>query len=206
MLILASVHGGAIVHSAEVVEHQLRLDIYEVNALGGRLQVMKKLQSSPIALSPESSLKWLSFSSSGQVCIMDSDFVVRLLSPSNFWVPIFEGSTVLKNESSDFWPIAVLDSGVHLTEPKIRYLNCKGSAFPLPSKNLVPLTEGLCLPLCNKEATKTKDDNELLLADIMLSAKQLTSEDICADREALDKLARKHLAAVVKLFGNAVIA
>ena len=148
---------------------------------------MKAVIFGPLLSLPSLPLNGLAFRAPDK-CVL----WILLLSPSNFWVPIFEGSTVLKNESSDFWPIAVLNSGVHLTEPNIRYLNCKGSAFPLPSKNLAPLTEGLCLPLCNKEATKTKDENELLLADIMLSANQLTYEDICADREALDKLAKKH--------------
>uniref|UniRef100_A0AC34F1C8 Minichromosome loss protein Mcl1 middle region domain-containing protein n=1 Tax=Panagrolaimus sp. ES5 TaxID=591445 RepID=A0AC34F1C8_9BILA len=206
MLVIATVSGGVIVHSAEVFEHQIHLDMYEINALGGRLQVLRKLRSTPIALSPESLIKWLSFTSSGQVCTMDSDFVVRLLSPSGFWVPIFEGSTVLKNETNGFWPIAVLDTSVHLTEPKIRYLLCKGNEFPLPSKNLAPTTVELSIPLCNKEVTKTKDENDLILTDLMFSAKQLTSENMTADREEMDKLVKKHLQIVLKLFSNAVVA
>uniref|UniRef100_A0AC35GCU0 Minichromosome loss protein Mcl1 middle region domain-containing protein n=1 Tax=Panagrolaimus sp. PS1159 TaxID=55785 RepID=A0AC35GCU0_9BILA len=205
MLVLATVSGGVIVHSADSFEHQIHLDMYEINALGGRLQILKKLRSLPVALSPESSIKWLSFTSFGQICTMDSDFVVRLLSPSDFWVPIFEGSIVIKSETNGFWPIAILDTSAHLTEPKIRYLLVKGNEFPLPSKNLAPITVGLSIPLCNKEATKTKDENDLILNELMFSAKQLTSENMGADREEMDKLVKKHLQIVLKLFSNAVV-
>lgn len=149
-LVLATTTGGMIVHSEDTIEHSLKADIYRINALYGSPDVVSRLRSTPIAMSPESSLSWLCFSTGGQICIMDSDFVVRRLAPSNFWIPIFEGSIVLKSEDHSFWPIAVLDSDSHLIEPKMRFLICKSNAFPIPSKKLVPITEKWDLPLCDK--------------------------------------------------------
>lgn len=82
---------------------------------------------------------------------MDSRFVVRVFLSSGIWLPIFEGSNVLKNEGDGFWPIAVLDANVHVAQPQMRYLLCRGRTYPKAgAKGLSPITMPWQVPLCPK--------------------------------------------------------
>lgn len=203
-LVLATATGGLIVHSEDSIEHQLKADIYRINALLGSPDVVQRLKSTSIALSPESTLSWLSFSTGGQICTMDSDFVVRRLTPSNFWIPIFEGSSALKSEEHAFWPIAVLDSDSHLLEPKMRYLVCKSCSFPIPSKKLVPLTDKWDLPLCDKESGRTALEGDLMRNELVYSASKLAKSLGQGNSTDIAKLAKEHLSTLLKLFSLAI--
>ncbi|VDM82844.1 unnamed protein product [Strongylus vulgaris] len=52
-------------------------------------------------------LLWLAFTNYGQLVSMDSSYTIRLLTPSGFWLPIFDGSHEVAGKSDAIWPIAV---------------------------------------------------------------------------------------------------
>ncbi|KIH49073.1 hypothetical protein ANCDUO_20853, partial [Ancylostoma duodenale] len=52
-------------------------------------------------------LLWLAYTNYGQLVSMDN--TIRLLSPSGFWMPIFDGSSETSSKSDAIWPIAVTE-------------------------------------------------------------------------------------------------
>uniref|UniRef100_A0A7E4VRI4 Mcl1_mid domain-containing protein n=1 Tax=Panagrellus redivivus TaxID=6233 RepID=A0A7E4VRI4_PANRE len=195
LLAIATSIGSVFAHSSEAFESATKLDVFQVNPLAGSPHILQKLHSMAVAVSPEASLAWLNVSTAGHVITMDSLFVVRTLLPAGVWMPIFQGSTVIKNKSDGFWPVAVLDSGAHLIQPKMRYVVCRGSNYPSVSKNLVPITVPWDVPIVQKDEKTTPEEHKLIVSEAILASQQGT-----VDR----KLLVQHLSALLTLFASAI--
>lgn len=123
---------------------QTIMDVYKVTLASGPSSFCQ-WRTIGVPLSPKSKLEWVSFSSAGNIVMMDSKFIVRLLSNVGVWNPILDGETLLKNPEDAIWPIAVRE----FPGPQIRYLYCKTSRYPKPTKNLSPSIDTWKLPLCS---------------------------------------------------------
>lgn len=151
-----------------------------------------KFVSLPVARKEH--LVWLGYTNHGQLVSMDSSYVVNLLAPAGFWVPIFDGSVEIANKSDAVWPIAVTEG----RQRQIRYLYCKGSKHPLVAVKMTPLIAPWMLPYCAPESDKSKLEQELFLNELQQS--EARSSPIPSDAM---ELAASHLQALVKLFALA---
>ncbi|KAI1729560.1 minichromosome loss protein, mcl1, middle region domain-containing protein [Ditylenchus destructor] len=197
LLALIRPTGGVFVSSKDDYEHQAYADIYSVKVLSSTCSIHLR-QSLPIALSPHSQLEWISFSNLGRLVSMDSDFTVRLYSTSEgFWIPIFLGMDVLKEESDDsVWPISVIETPT----AQFRYAYCKRLKYPLPSKNIVPVTAPWCIPMVNQESDRSKLECQLLINEIVQSAVRSTDECVSNANVEIGQLEKNYLNSLVKLF------
>ncbi|EYC11957.1 hypothetical protein Y032_0049g1871 [Ancylostoma ceylanicum] len=139
-------------------------------------------------------LLWLAYTNYGQLVSMDSSYTIRLLSPSGFWVPIFDGSSETSSKSDAIWPIAVTEG----RQKQIRYLYCKGSKHPLVAVKMAPLIAPWAMPYCALESDKSKLEQDLFLNELQ------QSEAISSGSSSeLMELASGHLQSLVKLFALA---
>ncbi|RCN31238.1 hypothetical protein ANCCAN_22987 [Ancylostoma caninum] len=139
-------------------------------------------------------LLWLAYTNCGQLVSMDSSYTIRLLSPSGFWMPIFDGSSETSSKSDAIWPIAVTEG----RQKQIRYLYCKGSKHPLVAVKMAPLIAPWAMPYCAPESDKSKLEQDLFLNELQ------QSEAICSGSSSeLVELASGHLQSLVKLFALA---
>lgn len=99
-----------------------------------------------LPLSPESDLSWISFTPAGNLCTMDSLFVVRYLTQSDLWVPVFIGAEKITNTDDAIWPISLSERPL----TKFRYIYCRGREKPNFQKTEVPITAEWNLPVENK--------------------------------------------------------
>lgn len=122
----------------------MTVDIYSVKPF--KKEVVVPRDTVQVALSAGTDLEWVGFTNCGNLATMDSDCVLRLLVPTGCWVPIFLGSSVLKNAEADIiWPICVMEK----PNQQLRYVYCKGSRYPLATKNLAPVTVPWSLPVAS---------------------------------------------------------
>ncbi|KAK6754484.1 hypothetical protein RB195_013470 [Necator americanus] len=139
-------------------------------------------------------LLWLAYTTFGQLVSMDSSYTIRILSPSGFWVPIFDGSSETSSKSDAIWPIAVTEG----RQKQIRYLYCKGSKHPLFAVKMAPLIVPWTLPYCAPDSDKSKLEQDLFLNELQ------QNEVISAGPSVeLAELAAGHLQSLVKLFALA---
>ncbi|VDL74978.1 unnamed protein product [Nippostrongylus brasiliensis] len=127
------------------------------------------------------------------VTIYDADDTINLLTPSGFWIPIFDGKLETTNKSDAIWPIAVTEG----RQRQIRYLYCKGSKHPLVAVKMAPLIAPWALPYCTAESDKSKLEQELFLNELQ------QSEARSSGGQSLTELAASHLQSLVKLFALA---
>ncbi|KAI1721039.1 minichromosome loss protein, mcl1, middle region domain-containing protein [Ditylenchus destructor] len=197
LLALIRPTGGVFVSSKDEYEHQAYADIYNVKVLSSTCSIRLR-QSLPIALSPNSQLEWISFSNLGRLVSMDSDFIVRLYSTcEGFWIPIFLGMDVLKEESDDsVWPISVIETPT----AQFRYAYCKRLKYPLPSKNIVPVTVPWCIPMVNQESERSKLESQLLTNEVVQSALRSNDDSVRNTNVDIGQLEKNYLNSLVKLF------
>ncbi|EGT55296.1 hypothetical protein CAEBREN_19037 [Caenorhabditis brenneri] len=111
-------------------------------------------------------LDWVAYSSQGKLAVMDSAYNVHVLSAPGFWVPIFQGSSVLRGLSDGIFPIG-------LTVKEFRYIYCRGSRSPIVNGINAPTTVEWKVPFCQPESNRTGMEqalfmNELAIADTIL--------------------------------------
>lgn len=121
-------------------------------------------------------LDWLAYSSQGKLAVMDSAYNVHILSAPGLWVPVFQGSSVLRGVSDGIFPVCI-------TTKEFRYIYCRGSRSPLVNGINAPTTVEWKLPFCQPEKGRTELEhslflNELLLADAILEGDSDKSADV----------------------------
>ncbi|VDN53896.1 unnamed protein product [Dracunculus medinensis] len=137
------------------------------------------LKRNPIALSPNSGLKWIGYSSNAMLCILDSKDCVRLFMPNGIWIPVHKFDT---GEGENIYMIGVTEiSDSSGSRTIIRFFSNKECNFPASSKHLLPKSVPLNLPLCNPDSEKTSLEKSLLLAEMHAGiGKTVLHQTVCA--------------------------
>ncbi|KHJ79705.1 hypothetical protein OESDEN_20640 [Oesophagostomum dentatum] len=181
---------------------QHTVSVYDVNS---RNWYRKKntVTTVNVPVAKKEQLLWLSYTNCGQLVSMDSSYTIRLLSPSGFWLPIFDGSAETSSKSDAIWPISVTEG----RQRQIRYLYCKGSKHPLIAVKMAPLIAPWSMPYCAPvgflllycyDSDKSKLEQELFLNELRQSEAVSTGSS-----SELMELASGHLQSLVKLFALA---
>uniref|UniRef100_A0A1I7V4Q7 WD_REPEATS_REGION domain-containing protein n=1 Tax=Caenorhabditis tropicalis TaxID=1561998 RepID=A0A1I7V4Q7_9PELO len=133
-------------------------------------------------------LDWVAYSSQGKLAVMDSAYNVHVLSAPGFWVPIFQGSTVLRGVSDSLFPVG-------LTDKEFRYIYCRGSRTPVMNGVNAPTTVAWKVPFCQPESLRTDMEHTLFIKELALADTILEKNGRCSTTEtaALNS-------AIVKLF------
>ncbi|KAJ1357951.1 hypothetical protein KIN20_016227 [Parelaphostrongylus tenuis] len=191
---ICSVSGGDYYDNDDQVQpsYQHVVSIYDMDSKHWyRRSDTVKTVNLPVA--DQEHLLWFGYTNHGHLVTMDSSYTFNLLTPSGFWLPIFDGSSEIASKSDALWPIAVIEGG----QCQIRYLYCKGSKYPLVAVKMPPYVAHWILPYCAPESDKSKLEQELFLNELQQS--ELTS----GPSSDLTELTSKHLKTLVKLFALA---
>ncbi|UMM35180.1 hypothetical protein L5515_007923 [Caenorhabditis briggsae] len=170
----------------EVVEYSLdQKSWYKESRTNGTTGAVTRMD---IPVETGEQLDWLSYSNQGKLAIMDSACNVHVLSAPGLWVPVFQGSSILRNPSDGIFPIV-------MTTKEFRYIYCRGSKYPIVNGVNAPTTTEWKVPFCQPESVRTEMEhnlflNELSLADAILER----NEDRSSDET------KKLTATIVKLF------
>ncbi|VDO25539.1 unnamed protein product [Haemonchus placei] len=194
---ICSVSGGDYYEKEKKNQHpsyQHTVSIYDVDSKQWHRSSGSGVNHVDLPVARKQHLRWLAFSNHGQLVSMDSSFTVSLLTPSGFWIPIFNGNSETMNKSDAIWPIAVVDG----RQRQIRYLHCKGSNYPLIAVKMAPLIAPWALPYCAPESDKSKLEQELFFNELQQSEARTTSAS-----SDLVELASSHLQSLIKLFALA---
>ena len=132
------------------------------------LKDLKTVASGPLAISPNSTLSWISFSSEGYAVTYDSSGVLRgLFLTDCAWYPLFDSKLFEKKTKNDvYWPVGVSGSNFLCIICRVFKYN-KGSqypTFPRPVVNDIPLS----MPLCHLDTECCRMEESLIRGDLVL--------------------------------------
>ncbi|CAJ0939498.1 unnamed protein product, partial [Mesorhabditis belari] len=177
--------------SDEVVPfYAYQVTIYDIKQRNSHLSDVPLSKTVPLPVGkPGGKVFWMGFTNRGNLVSMDSSGCVRLLSPSDLWIPIFDGAARLMSISDSIWPISIIET----PKCEIRYAYCRGSKVPLMEMRLVPTTDKWELPVCDKGSDKTKLEGELLLNELKMTLNGIVGEDS-------QTLINEHSKALIQLF------
>ncbi|EFP08944.1 hypothetical protein CRE_18086 [Caenorhabditis remanei] len=133
-------------------------------------------------------MDWLAYSSQGKLAVMDSAYNVHVLSAPGLWVPVFQGSSILRAKSDGIFPLA-------LTAKEFRYIYCRGSRSPIVSGINAPTTIEWKVPFCQPESARTEMEQNLFLNELSLADAILERNGDRSENET-----KKLTATIVRLF------
>uniref|UniRef100_A0A8R1HVH1 Mcl1_mid domain-containing protein n=1 Tax=Caenorhabditis japonica TaxID=281687 RepID=A0A8R1HVH1_CAEJA len=133
-------------------------------------------------------LDWIGYSSLGKLAVMDSAYNVNFLSAPGLWVPVFQGSSVLRAPSDGIFPVG-------MTAKEFRYIYCRGCRSPLVAGINAPATVAWKFPFCQLENPRTDMEHSLFLNELFLADAILDKDDHRASEET-----KKLTTTIIKLF------
>uniref|UniRef100_A0A0K0DGU8 Mcl1_mid domain-containing protein n=1 Tax=Angiostrongylus cantonensis TaxID=6313 RepID=A0A0K0DGU8_ANGCA len=147
---ICSVFGGDYYEKVDQLQpsYQYVVNIYDMD---GKQWYRRSdsVKSIHLPVENQGNVLWLGYTNHGRLVAMDSSYTINLLTPSGFWLPIFDGGSEITSKSDAIWPIAVIEGG----QCQIRYLSCKGSKYPLVAVKMTPHIAHWRLPYCAPELT-----------------------------------------------------
>uniref|UniRef100_A0A915Q7P5 Minichromosome loss protein Mcl1 middle region domain-containing protein n=1 Tax=Setaria digitata TaxID=48799 RepID=A0A915Q7P5_9BILA len=155
------------------------------------------IQTVPVSVSRNAKLDWIGYTNRGTLCAMDSKYCCRILSSNGIWIPIYDFSCNLISKSDHIFLISFMD----YPQCEVRYIYCRGMAYPLVESRLVPTIAKWQLPLCNQDSEKSKLEEKLLLAEIRKCV--LDNDDEVEQQSELVDISTAYAKDVVRLFALA---
>ncbi|KAE9412207.1 hypothetical protein Angca_002995, partial [Angiostrongylus cantonensis] len=160
---ICSVFGGDYYEKVDQLQpsYQYVVNIYDMD---GKQWYRRSdsVKSIHLPVENQGNVLWLGYTNHGRLVAMDSSYTINLLTPSGFWLPIFDGGSEITSKSDAIWPIAVIEGG----QCQIRYLSCKGSKYPLVAVKMTPHIAHWRLPYCAPESDKSKLEQELFFNEL----------------------------------------
>nr|CAD2179563.1 unnamed protein product [Meloidogyne enterolobii] len=197
-LAVAYATGAVLVITDDDYEHQLAVNVYEVNSLFGECAPSLEY-TIPLAMSLYSKLQWLNFTNFGNLVSMDDECNIRIyLKAKGVWFPVLLGMDLLKNPDDDYiWPIALCE----LPNAYFRYFYCRNSKYPPVNKSSLPTnTTSLKIPFINPTSEKGKLEAELMTIELQRFIHQ--QSDLIRPEHLVDaeQLTNNYIANLMKLF------
>ncbi|KAF7637747.1 Mcl1_mid domain-containing protein [Meloidogyne graminicola] len=197
-LAVAYATGAVLVVTDDDYEHQLAINVYNVNSLSGECAPCLEY-TVPLAISLYSKLHWLQFSNYCNLISMDDECNFRIyLHSKGVWIPILLGIDLLKNPDDDFiWPISLSE----FPNPYLRYFYCHNSKYPPINKSSLPTTTvPFKIPVINPKSEKGKLEAELLSIELQRFVYQENSLIRPELLKEVEKLTNNYIANLMKLF------
>uniref|UniRef100_A0A1I8B4G2 Mcl1_mid domain-containing protein n=1 Tax=Meloidogyne hapla TaxID=6305 RepID=A0A1I8B4G2_MELHA len=195
-LAVAYATGSVLVVTDDDYEHQIAVNVYEVNSLIGECAPILEF-TVPLTMSPYSKLHWLQFSNCVNLVSMDDECNIRIyLKAKGVWIPVLLGMDLLKNPDDDYiWPIALCE----LPNAYFRYFYCRNSKFPPVNKSSLPTTTiPLKIPVINPSSEKGKLEAELMFIELQRFIHQ--QSDRPEQFAEAEQLTNNYIANLMKLF------